>query len=332
MTAKKYARRTAAALVVPALLMTAACGGSDDSAKNEVSGKPGDKPKVSLAKSAKPPKKVSVKTLDEGKGKAAAKGDFVRFDVLGKMTGDKQGKGQDLISTWNSQTGTAKSGAHTQMVTKLGAQQQMLPAPVTNALVGKKPGSRVQIEGTAKSLLGAQQAAQTGMKPNSGMIWVLDLASSSKVDSKAQAKGDQAEIKSGLPQAKADEKKAADITVPKGQKPPKALEQQTLINGKGPEVKTGDGLVAQYTGVKWEDGKKFDSSWDHGGATGFQIGTKSVIPGWDKALTGKKVGDRVLLVAPPKEAYGAQQAQPGAQKNPLAKNTLVFVVDIVGKV
>ncbi|MGW8375705.1 FKBP-type peptidyl-prolyl cis-trans isomerase [Streptomyces sp. ODS28] len=331
MIAKKYARRTAAALVVPALLMTAACGG-DDPGKNEVSGKPGDKPKVTLAKDAKPPKKVSVKTLDEGKGKAAAKGDFVRFDVLGKMTGDKEGKGQDLISTWNAKNGKAKDGSHTQMVTKLGAQQQMLPAPVTNALIGKKPGSRVQVEGTAKELLGAQQAAQTGMKPNTGMIWVLDVAAASKVDPKAEAKGDQAEVKSGLPQVEAKDKKAAKITVPKGQKPPEKLEQQTLIKGKGPEVKTGEGLVAQYTGVKWEDGKKFDSSWDHGGATGFQIGTKSVIPGWDKALAGKKVGDRVLLVAPPKEAYGATQAQPGQQQNPLAKNTLVFVVDIVGKV
>lgn len=335
MIAMKYARRTAAALVVPALLATtAACGGggSDTAAKNEVSGKPGEKPKVSLAKNDKPPKKVSVKTLDQGKGKPAKKGDFVRYDVLGKVTGDKQGKGQDLISTWNAKPD--KSGAHTQMVSQLGSQQQPLPAEVTKALVGKKPGSRVQVEGSAKDLMGPQYQ-QMGMKANTGMIWVLDLAAASKADDGA-VKGDQAKVRSGLPEVKPNKDKAADITVPKGQQPPKELEQQTLVKGKGPAVKNGDGLIAQYTGVKWEDGKKFDSSYDHGGPTGFQIGTKSVIPGWDKALKGKHVGDRVLLVAPPKEAYGSKQAlaqaKQSGQQNPLSKNTLVFVVDIVGKV
>jgi len=338
MTAKKYVRRTAAALVVPALLMTAACG--SDAGKNTVSGKPGEKPKVTLDKDAKPPKKVSVETLAKGKGKPAAKGDFVRFDVLGKMTGDKKGKGQDLISTWDAKSAAAPKpdgkGAHTQMVAKLGSPQQALPAKVTDALVGKKAGSRVKVEGTAKSLIGPQ-AVQMGMKPNSGLIWVLDLRSSSKVDSKATVKGDQKPVRSGLPDAKAHKKKAATITVPKGEKPPKKLEQQTLVKGKGPKVENGEGLVAQYTGVKWEDGKKFDSSYDQGGPTPFQLGTKSVIPGWDKALVGKHVGDRVLLVAPPKEAYGSKQAkkqaqQQGGRKNPLEKNTLVFLVDIVGKV
>jgi FKBP-type peptidyl-prolyl cis-trans isomerase len=344
MTAKKYARRAAAALVVPALLMTAACGGSEP--ENKVSGKPGEKPKVTLDKDAKPPKKVSVETLDEGKGKPAAKGDFVRFDVLGKMTGDKKGKGRDLISTWDAKSVAAgkggKKGAHTQMVSKLGgAQQQALPAKVNNALVGKKPGSRIKVEGTAKSLIGPQ-ATQMGLKPNTGMVWVLDLQSASKVDSKATVEGDQKSVRDGLPKAEAHDKKAATITVPKGEEPPKKLEQQTLVDGKGPKVKAGEGLIAQYTGVKWEDGKKFESSFDQkmpgaqSGPAPFQLGTKSVIPGWDKALEGKHVGDRVLLVAPPKEAYGStqakMQAQQQGQKNPLEKNTLVFLIDIVGKV
>lgn len=339
MTAKKYARRTAAALVVPALLMTAACG-SETPGENKVSGKPDEKPKITLSKDAKPPKKVSVDTIDKGKGKPAAKGDYVRFDAVGKMTGDKKGKGRDLIDTWSAKPVGAgkggKKGAHTQMVSKLGGQQQALPAKVTNALVGKKPGSRIKVEGTAKELIGPQ-ATQMGMKPNTGMVWALDLQSASKVDSKKTVEGDQKPVRDGLPEAEAHDKKAATITVPKGEKPPKKLEQQTLINGKGPKVKTGEGLIAQYTGVKWEDGKKFDSSFKQGSPAPFQLGTNSVIPGWDKALKDKHVGDRVLVVAPPKEAYGSKQAkmqsqQQGGQKNPLEKNTLVFLVDIVGKV
>lgn len=345
MIAKKHARRTAAALVVPALLMTAACGGSDDDAgKNEVSGKPGAKPKVTLAKDAKPPEKVQTKTLTEGKGRAAQKGDFVRLDVLGKLTGDPKGKGQDLVNSWNAKK--SKNGAHTQMVTQLGGQspqQQALPPSVMKALIGKKPGSRVQVEGSAASILGAQQAKQAKMKPGTGMIWVLDLAGADKVNPKEGVKGEQDKVKSGLPDVDADGKKAAKISIPKGQEPPKDLEQQTLVKGKGPEVKNGDGVVAQYNGVKWEDGKTFDSSWGKGGgARPFQVGTGTVVPAWDKALVGKHVGDRVLLSAPPKDAYNnpkvkqqqqQQQQQSGQppKKNPLEKNTLVFVVDIVGK-
>lgn len=111
--------------------------------------------------------------------------------------------------------------------------------------------------------------------------------------------------------------------MPKGKKAPTELKQQVLIKGKGKEIKKGDALVAQYTGVKWEDGKKFDSSWDHGGATTFQIGTGSVVKGWDDALVGKHVGDRVEIVIPPKLGYGSQP------QSELAKNTLVFSVDIV---
>ncbi|CAM5283544.1 peptidylprolyl isomerase [Streptomyces badius] len=83
---------------------------------------------------------------------------------------------------------------------------------------------------------------------------------------------------------------------------------------------------SKYTGVKWEDEDKFDSSWDHGGASAFPIGVGGVIQGWDKGLVGKHVGDRVLLTIPPNQAYGADPS------NQLAKNNLVFVVDILGTV
>ena len=48
--------------------------------------------------------------------------------------------------------------------------------------------------------------------------------------------------------------------------------------------------------------------------------------GWDKGLVGKHVGDRVLLVIPPSLGYGA------SPQSELAKNTLVFTVDILGTV
>ncbi len=201
----------------------------------------------------------------------------------------------------------------------------MLPVSVMDAMVGERTGSRVLVEGTAKAIIGDRLNPQSGIQESDGMVWVVDAVAATKTDAEAEVGGEQAPVEEGMPEVKVGKQKAATITVPKGEKAPKELRQQVLIEGDGPEVKAGEGLIAQYTGVKWEDGEKFDSSWDHGGATAFQIGTGSVVKGWDQSLVGKKVGDRVLLVIPPELAYGGSQSE-------LSENTLVFVVDIVGKV
>jgi FKBP-type peptidyl-prolyl cis-trans isomerase len=323
----KNTRRLAAALAVPVLLFTAACG-SDDSggssdAKVKVTGKFGEKPKIDASKDAKFPDDLAVKTVHGGKGAKVKKGDYVRLDVVAQSAKD----GKELISTWAPGGQETKGAARQQMVVQPGKPGQGVPPDkIVDALVGKKVGSRILAEGTANSLLGAQVTQQAGLQPEDGLAWVVDVVAAKSVNSKSEVKGDQAAPKSGLPEVKAESQKAATITVPKGEKPPKKLQQQVLIKGKGPKVKAGEGLIAQYTGVKWEDGKKFDSSWDHSGAIAFQIGTGSVVKGWDQALVGKHVGDRVLIVIPPELGYGA------SPQHQLAKNTLVFAVDIIGTV
>ncbi|MFG2136806.1 FKBP-type peptidyl-prolyl cis-trans isomerase [Streptomyces sp. NPDC048650] len=329
MNLTKNTRRAAvAALTVPIMLFAAACGsekdsGSSDGAVVKVDGKAGAQPKISVPKNAKASDKAVTKELIKGKGPVVKKGDLVRLDFTAQSM-----KGQNLGSSWAQQPGAKPGAPRTQVVTEVSDQmtQQTLPQKVMSAVAGKKVGSRFEVEGTAKALIGEGLNPQLGIKPEDGLVWVVDVTAAKKVDKKAKAEGTQAAPESGLPEVKADGDKAATITVPKGEKAPKDLEQQVLIKGKGPEVKAGDGLVAQYTGVKWEDGKKFDSSWDHGGAAAFQIGTGQVVKGWDKALVGKHVGDRVEIVIPPKLGYGA------SPQHELAKNTLVFSVDIVGTV
>ncbi|WP_052867446.1 FKBP-type peptidyl-prolyl cis-trans isomerase [Streptomyces niger] len=319
---KNTRRAAAAAIAVPVLLFTAACGSDDDSAASvaSVEGKAGEQPKIKVDKEAKAPDKAVVKTLHKGTGATVAKGDFVRLDFVGQTT-----KGQALGSSWTKQPGAKADAPRSQSVSEAGQPTQQLPVPrVAQEVLGKKVGTRFEIEGTAKALVGDQLKPNGGIKPEDGLVWVVDVTAAKKADKQATAKGEQAAPEAGMPEVKAEGKKAATITVPKGQKPPKETKEQVLIKGDGPKVEAGKGLIAQYTGVKWEDGKKFDSSWDHGGATAFQIGTNGVIPGWDKTLVGKHVGDRVLIVAPPKDAYGANP------QSGLSKNTLVFAVDILG--
>ncbi len=98
---------------------------------------------------------------------------------------------------------------------------------------------------------------------------------------------------------------------------------QTLIKGDGPAVAANDVITVQYSGWLW-DGTAFDSSWTNGTPFQTQIGTKSVIEGWDKGLIGQTVGSQVLLVIPPSLGYGDQES--GTIP---ANSTLIFVVDIL---
>ncbi|MET7600531.1 MULTISPECIES: FKBP-type peptidyl-prolyl cis-trans isomerase [unclassified Streptomyces] len=318
-------RRAVALLAVPALLFTAACGSDGDDNGGSaggvasVSGKVGQKPKISVPE-GDPSEKTVTKTVVKGDGKEIKKSDFVRLD----WTVEKWDGAKELGGTWTAAS-TGK-GPRQQAVERIGQQSQQLPAKVLDAVEGEKQGSRVLVQGTAGDLIGENLNTSSGIAKKDVLIWVVDAVGAATVDSKAEVKGEQAAPEPGMPVVKAPSQKPAVITIPKNTKAPKDLKEQVLIKGSGPKVEAGQGLIAQYTGVKWEDGKTFDSSWNHGGATAFQIGTGSVVQGWDKGLVGKNVGDRVLLVIPPDLAYG------GNPQSELAKNTLVFVVDILGTV
>jgi peptidylprolyl isomerase len=120
-----------------------------------------------------------------------------------------------------------------------------------------------------------------------------------------------------------DTSAAPEISVPDGD-PPSDLVVETVVEGDGEEVEAGDLLLADYTGVLWDGGEEFDSSWSRGeGPASFGIGTGQVIDGWDQGLVGQQVGDRVLLVIPPDLGYGEVESGPIPPGS-----TLAFVVDI----
>jgi peptidylprolyl isomerase len=118
------------------------------------------------------------------------------------------------------------------------------------------------------------------------------------------------------------------VTIPKGD-PPAKLQVKVLTEGSGPEVRQGDLLQVHYLGETWKGGKVFDNSYDKNAPATFPIGVDQVIPAWDKALVGKKVGSRVVLVAPPADGYGDTGTPDGTIP---PKSTLVFVVDILSTI
>lgn len=104
------------------------------------------------------------------------------------------------------------------------------------------------------------------------------------------------------------------------------LKIQDLKVGDGPMPKNGQTVQVQYTG--WlTSGKKFDSSYDHGGQPfEFQLGAGRVIKGWDEGVATMKVGGKRKLTIPPALGYGANGA--GSDIPPNA--TLVFDVELLG--
>ncbi|MDT0345668.1 FKBP-type peptidyl-prolyl cis-trans isomerase [Streptomyces litchfieldiae] len=331
----KRARRTVAVLAVPALLLTAACGSDSEPSGGDsessapasgpvatVSGEPDAPPEISVDEDAEVGSETVVEVINEGDGAEVKDGDFLRVDVVGRV----MGADMELLNTWNS-AAEGEEGPRQQFVVQVGSASSM-PEAATTPLVGATVGSRVQVEGRVGDMLGPT-AQQAGFAEDDGVVWVFDIAAAATVDATAQAEGEQAATAEGMPEVTAEDGGAPAITIPEGQDPPGELQEQVLIEGDGAEVAEGQGLIAQYVGVTWANGEKFDSSWDREAASGFQIGTGSVVEGWDQGLVGKHVGDRVLLVIPPDMGYGDQEAGNGAIP---AGSTLVFVVDIVGVV
>ena len=115
-----------------------------------------------------------------------------------------------------------------------------------------------------------------------------------------------------------------EITVPKG-KAPKKLVIKDIEEGAGKAAKSGDQVTVQYVGISFLNGRQFDASWDRGEPFSFQLGSGSVIPGWDQGVEGMKVGGRRQLVIPPDLAYGPEGSPPTIGPN----ETLVFVIDLV---
>ena len=68
-------------------------------------------------------------------------------------------------------------------------------------------------------------------------------------------------------------------------------------------VEKGDKVSIHYVGTL-DDGEQFDSSRERGEPISFTVGGGMMIPGFDKGVTGLKVGDKKDLKLSPDDAYG----------------------------
>jgi FKBP-type peptidyl-prolyl cis-trans isomerase len=106
------------------------------------------------------------------------------------------------------------------------------------------------------------------------------------------------------------------------------LEIKTPVKGKGAEVRKGDLIICDYVGYTWNatSNRLLASSYGSGRPGAFPSG--SLVPGLEKALDGRRVGSRVVIVVPPKEGYGAN-GDPALRIS--GSDSLVYVLDVVGR-
>jgi peptidylprolyl isomerase len=319
-------RSPGAAVVVCALalgLTVAGCSSSSsgqktNSALPQVSGAVGQKATITLPSGVSAPTSLEQQVLVQGSGAALSTGQLaaVNYTVM-NWTGAKQ-----LGDTYSPDGG--KTPNQPQVVT-LGSSS--LLSAWNTALTGARVGSRIEVVAPPSTAFGSQGNSSYGVGPTDDLIFVLDVVGGYQPTADITGKlGAQAG--SGLPTVTGDPGSGnPQIAIPAGAKPPTALAADTLIHGAGETVQSGHTLVIQYTGVDWNTGKNFDSSFTRKQAFSTVIGGGKVIAGWDQGLVGKHVGDRVLLVIPPALGYGPSggQSTAGIGKD----DTLVFVVDIV---
>ena len=113
------------------------------------------------------------------------------------------------------------------------------------------------------------------------------------------------------------------ITMPNGS-PPGQLVVQTLIQGHGPVVRPHDYVLFNVQGKVWAGNREVVDSYTNHAPQGLPL--RSAIAAW-RSLAGQRTGSRVLMVVPPRDAFGPKG---DPQAHIMGSDTLVFVFDVLG--
>jgi FKBP-type peptidyl-prolyl cis-trans isomerase len=100
-------------------------------------------------------------------------------------------------------------------------------------------------------------------------------------------------------------------------------EVHTLHAADGPVVAPTATVVVCYMGVDGRDGNVFDSAYQRG--TPAQFPLDGVVPGFQKAIAGQKVGSTVGVAMTSADGYPEGEPRAGIQKG----DTLVFAIKIL---
>ncbi|MGO1392743.1 FKBP-type peptidyl-prolyl cis-trans isomerase [Agrococcus casei] len=268
-----------------------------------------------------PADEPSVVFAEAGEGKRAGVGDsaIAHVTVQDGTTGEVVFSSQQGGAPFGLSVGSAEDGR-----------------ALESAALCAAPGSRIVAVTTVLDALGEGSSfAGSQLAPTDAVVITYDV-----MDVFAgRAEGLPQPAHPELPGVTVTELGQPGLTF-KNNTPPEELTVAQTIKGNGETVAAGDSILVQYTGVNWDTREVFDSSWntakpnaapDAAGSQPvvFPMQQGQVIDGFYNGLVGQPVGSQVIISVPPEQGYGNSPNMP-----PMIgpEDTLVFVVDILGKV
>jgi FKBP-type peptidyl-prolyl cis-trans isomerase len=172
-----------------------------------------------------------------------------------------------------------------------------------------------------------------GIKPGSELLFRFGIKDIKTKEETIKMISEAQSSKSGIDKAKLDElqaSEAADLQAYLDKKKitakpnPSGLVYVEVEKGNGKKAQKGQKVTLNYTGYLL-NGKKFDSSFDHGQPFEFTLGKGEVIAGWDEGVAMMNVGGTATFVIPSVLGYGSNGA--GGDIPPFAP--LVFEVQLL---
>lgn len=336
--------RFAAAALSLSLLTLAACG--DDAAKGldnvDITAKAGEAPKVKWQGKLEPTE-VETEVLVKGDGDKTEVGDSVRVHYW-------------FGNGFTEEEAETSYGQSDPLALEL--NKELTPA-LKAAFIGHPVGSVVAVASPAKEAFGEQGNPGLGFGDGDSVLIIAEIVEEIPADEvKAMKKQQEDQAKQQAKDAAALEKAkkkalksakgtkvdpaawAPKVTFKKGEvpaidfkgapKPSGKLQVTSLIEGQGKKIKKGDRVIVHYVGQVNGAEQPFDSSYSRGDSSDFVLEFPGMVEGFVEGLDGQRIGSRVIIQIPPELGYKDQGGQPAAGIK--ADDTLLFVVDVLGKV
>ena len=323
-------RRLPALLVLPVLLLPVGCGSdsSGDSSADgsgeesssgeifsgvEISGEPGEAPKVAIDDPPFEVKETQTEVLSEGDGAEVKAGDQALVQYLG-VSGES---GEEFDSSWS------RGG---KPVTFPLDQGGLIPG-FLDGLIGQTYGSQVAIAIPPADGYGDQGVPEAGIAPGASLVFVVDLLEAAPAPL-SMAEGTAQDLPAGLPALDTDKQGVPSGFTSDGDTESSVdeLVVAPVIIGDGAELEEGQTATVHYVGQLYPDGKVFDESWSRGQPAQFPLTPGGLIQGFLDGLIGQPIGSRVVLAIPSDQGYGKTGNPPAIPPN----SDLIFVVDILG--
>jgi peptidylprolyl isomerase len=241
--------------------------------------------------------------------------------------GDGPGIAMGQLVTFDSQVVDGETGTVEASTFAGDDPEQLILSPTTaditmlTAMQSAKVGAKFlyvvpDFAGAASGSATSPAAETTGALPSK--VIAISIRSVSEVP--VEASGAATTPDAALPVVTFDAA-AAPILKPPGGDPGGELVAAELIEGTGAKVADGQTLAVKYCGWLW-DGTAVSAVW--GDDPAVVVSLNDVISGWRKAIVGRPVGSRILMVIPPAHGFGGA-GQDGIPPD----STLIFVVDVL---